>query len=745
MGFAFPSYMRRCLLLCAFILVPACATPEPAVRDGDALAVSVDAFPVDCMIEQTLRTGPTAEVRISSGEDGFEVWLDEENVTADFSGGPGEVAIGEVAVPAETPVRLRVTRASVFECTVRLVQRASVEEALDRLRAESAHEVAITESDETGAPANVTLRVGTTGDTPSARAADFLARHALAFGAPADQLVESAVEVAPDGWATVRFDQVIDGVPGHRAGIDIEMDPEGVVVSVHARLFVGVDAAPSFTSTEAEAREAAAEAGDIAAAFGVLFDPARPRAAWQVDGSLRQMVIEDGSLEVLESFSTFDEASVEIHRPTPTPLPGSSRDHMTGHRRVAAASSSGGPPTGLTSSERQVWSWMARIAESVRARSGQDGWRATSHPAVNISQLSPGGVRIMMEPTSVSPSAGWYSYGLVYLGTRSAGEAAVVCHEYGHALHDTLRRHRAEPGAIKEAVADAFWVFCDPWLTGSRRSGYRGQNFQSPPGRPDQSNYDAFLRAGLNADMLRDAGYDVHDHTYLISTPFYRMLQEYDMPVQRAEHLMYFTLGYNRSSSTERFRQFRDAIVQQADAWAQSGRHGFTAADACSVARAFRDVKLDGEYGRSADATCGPPGGREDRYVCTNGYCPLCPVQNPNPCDREPRASEPHCVAPGLAGAGDRRICVGGIVLHDQGCSRGSVRHCSCRADGSWECPGTCRRPEGLTYCPETAGASGGYTRTNPNCGVATGDSTRHGWLLGLALAALVFVRRRRG
>ena len=143
------------------------------------------------------------------------------------------------------------------------------------------------------------------------------------------------------------------------------------------------------------------------------------------------------------------------------------------------------------------------------------------------------------------------------------------------------------------------------------------------------------------------AGYDVHDHTYFLSVPFYRLVEVYDTPVERGEQLMYFTLGYNRASSTERFRQFRDAIVQQADAWARSGRHGYTSEDACNVARAFRDLKLDGEYGRGTDATCGGVGAgsttRDDRYVCTTAYCPLCPVENPNPCARVPSPSEPHC------------------------------------------------------------------------------------------------------
>lgn len=739
--------MRRCALwLSLFATLAGCASPEgPPIRDEEAIAVTVDGFPVDCLMEQTVRVGATAEVSVAGGEDAMEIWLGARDVTADFAGEPLGATL---SVPPDALTRLRVSRAGTFACTARLAYLPGVDAALEGLRGESATEVNTTRSDETGAPANVTLRAGTTGSTPSERAADFLARHAEAFGAPASQLVETEVSVAPDAWAVVSFAQVIDGVPGHRAGLDLEMDPEGVVVSVHARLFVGVDAAPSFDADEEAVRAAASEAGEISAVTRVIFDPASPRAAWQVDGLRALVVIDDGTLEVLESSSTLEEATVEIHRPTPTPLPGSNRDGMTGHRRVAAGSSAGGPPTGLTPEERQVWSWGARIAENVRARSGQDGWRATTHPSIPISQVGAGGVRFMMEPMSASPSAGWYSYGIVYLGTSSAREAAVVCHEYGHALHDTLRSQRPEAGPIKEAAADAFWIFCDPWITGRRRTGYRGQDFAYPRGRRDQTDYDVYRAAGLTADNSVAAGYDVHDHTYFLSVPFYRLVEVYDTPVERGEQLMYFTLGYNRASSTERFRQFRDAIVQQADAWARSGRHGYTSEDACNVARAFRDLKLDGEYGRGTDATCGGVGAgsttRDDRYVCTTAYCPLCPVENPNPCARVPSPSEPHCVAPGIAGAGDRRICVGALALTDEGCATGELHHCWCQADGSWDCPGACRDPgAGVVYCPERGGGGGGFTRPTPSC--AATDSSGGGWIaLVLLFGGLLVSRRRR-
>ncbi|MEC7518391.1 MAG: MYXO-CTERM sorting domain-containing protein [Myxococcota bacterium] len=731
---------RRAAVTLSFALALGCggAGGGPTLRDEGALAMSVDGVPVDCLVEQTIRVGPTAELRVDGGGGVVRLYLDDREVTGDFAGDP---LVGALTLAPEVPALLRATRDDTYGCSVRLVHRPDVEVALDRLRGESAHEVAMTRSDETGAPANVTLRVGTTGSTPSDRAADFLARHAGAFGAPAEQLVETEATVAPDGWATVRFAQIVDGLPGHRAGLDLELDPAGVVVSVHARLFVGLDRAPAFTSSEAEV-----SAGETAELTRVLYDPARPRAAWDVRGRAERRVVEDGSLEVLERTPTWDEARVEIHRPTPTPLPMGSRDSMTGHTLVAGGSSTGSAPAALSEQEQRVWTWAAQIAENVRAHSGQDGWSATTHPWVPISQVPTSGVRFMVEPMSEHPRVGWYSYGIAYLGTASTEEPAVVCHEYGHALHDTLRRQEPEIPALKEAVADSFWIFCDPWLTGRRNAGYRGQSFPSPGGRPDQTDYDAFLSAGLTADALYDAGYRVHDHTYFLSTPFYRLVESYDTPVERAEQLMYFTLGYNRASSTERFRQFRDAIVQQADAWAQSGRHGFTAGDACNVALAFREMNLDGEYGRAADASCGGPAGGEDRYICTRGYCPLCPVVNPNPCEREPTESEPHCVAPGLAGAGDRRICVGAIALTDEGCTRGQLRHCACLADGSWECPGECRDPGGdLEYCPEVAGAEGGFTRrTGSNaCAASPGRTGVPGWL-AIALAAWVAGRRRR-
>lgn len=737
------------------ILFVGCVSENlPPVREAGALAVTVDGFPVDCMIEQTIRTGPTAVVAVAGREEGaFELWLGGVERTAELSGSPLSATF---EIPPDEMLLLRVVSqqaSGAFECTARLVRRASLESAIADLEAESEIPIDYTTSDETGAPSNITLRVPTSGDTPSARAADFLARHADALGAPAEQLVERRVRVAPDGWATVYFDQIIDGIFGHGAGVDVELTPEGYAVSVHARLFVQLLSAPAFVSDEAAVREAAAsEAGEIGAIERVVFDPARPRAAWRVLGTLADVVVEDSTLEVAESMPTIHPATVEIHRPEPDPLPTGARSEMTGHHAVASGSSSGNVPAGLSEADAQVWRWAATIAEKVRANHGQDGWEATTHPAVNIHQLPSGSVRFMVEPmsTPVGNVRGWYSYGLVYLGTRSATEPAVVCHEYGHALHDTLNeRWGREPAAIFEAVADSFWVFCDPWLTQSRRTGYRGQNIASPVGRQDKYDYDAFLAAGLTADNVASQGYDVHDHTYLIAHPFYQMVETYGIPYDRAEQLMYFTLSYSRASSVERFRQFRDAIVQQADTWAKNGRFGFTAEDACSVAKAFRDVKLDGEYGEGTGGACegtgNNGGGAANRYVCTTAYCPLCPpVKNDTPCDREPTEDEPHCIAPGYAGAGDRRICVGALALTDAGCEPGKIHHCWCTEDGSWDCPNLeCFEPGGdVVYCPESSGSGGGFTRTS--CAALPGQSSGHIAWIGTLFVVAVLVRRRR-
>ena len=727
------------------------------MRVAGTVAVTVDGFPVDCSLEETVRTGATAEISVA-GAGELEVTLGDADITGELGGAP---LAASVSVAPDTLTQLRVvSRAggASYLCTVRLVYRAALEAGIERLRGESAGVVSYTESDETGAPANMTLRVGTTGATPSEQAADFLSRHAGALGVGDEQLVELEAEVAPDGFAVVRFEQRVETVLAYRAGLDLEIDPDGIVVSLHARLFVGVTEAPAFTSTEAAVRAAAAEdSGEVFEVIQVVFDPARPRAAWHVVGALADVVVEDGSLEIVQSIPTVDPATVEIHRPTPTPLPGSSRASLTGHTLVASGPSTGSAPTTLVAAERRVWGWAATIAENVRQHQGQNGWSARTFRTVNISQVPANTVRFMLEPRSVTPGAGWYSYGMVYLGTTSTTEQAVVCHEYGHAIHDTLRRNAAEARVIKESLADVFWVFCDPWVSGRRNSGYRGQNFASPSASEASYSYDynAFLAAGLTADNVCPSGsatcamgYDVHDFTFLLSTPFYRMVESYHTPTDRGEQLAYFALSYNRSSRVERFRAFRDAIVQQADSWARSGRHGFTPKDACNVATAFRDAGLDGEYGTGTGGMCGDGMGSSrgsgDRYVCTTAYCPLCPIELENPCAEIPTASEPHCVAPGVAGGEDRRICVGALVVTNIECAAGGYHHCSCGADGSWTCPEPCRDLSGsLIYCPEDGGDGMGQPR-NPTCSIGIAAPRRSLALWGAVLAMVIGWRTRR-
>ncbi|HBQ20118.1 MAG TPA: hypothetical protein DEF51_56335, partial [Myxococcales bacterium] len=69
-----------------FATLAGCASPEgPPIRDEEAIAVTVDGFPVDCLMEQTVRVGATAEVSVAGGEDAMEIWLGARDVTADFA------------------------------------------------------------------------------------------------------------------------------------------------------------------------------------------------------------------------------------------------------------------------------------------------------------------------------------------------------------------------------------------------------------------------------------------------------------------------------------------------------------------------------------------------------------------------------------------------------------------------------------------------------------------------------------
>ncbi len=726
--------------------------PEPTGDLSSHVAVSIDGRPVDCAWPQTFAVGARATIQVA-GAGALEVRVGDRDVTDQLDGDPLAV---EVDLAPDAPLVVSVVARSdgaEARCEASIVHRAAVEAALETLASESAGGADVTRSEETGAPANATLRVGTTGDDPSAQAADFLARHAAAFGVDPAQLVEVGIDVAPDGWATVRFDQAVDGLRALEAGLDVELDPNGVVTSVQSRLFVGVDEAPAFRATEAEARDVAAlELGEVYAVTAVLFDPRRPRAAWLAEGELEALVIDDATLAVDLRFDTApDEVPVEIHRPSPDPLPEGSRDNLAGHALIARADHRGGAPAGLAPRDAQVWRWAAEIAGRVETGSGQAGWRALPYPNRTISPLTEGSVRFMVEASNTGSTAGWYSYGIVYLGDGSATQPEVVCHEYGHALHDTLRRNRFEARSVKEAVGDIFWVVCDPWLTGRRRTGYRGQNFASPPGG-HQSDYDAFRAAGLTALNAHQTN-DVHAHTYLLSSPFYWMGERYGMTPDRVEQLAYFALSYRHTGSADRFRTYRNAILQEADSWARNGRHGFTASDVCAVAQAFREVNLDGEYGVGAEATCGGVGAGDsadvDPYVCTDLYCPLCPMENPNPCDPPPTADEPHCVAPGFAGAGDRRICVGALAITDDGCREGWFHHCFCEADGSWSCPGPCQDlSEGLLYCPESRyGGAAGYRRQDCAIHPVSDAPSGPAWALLGALAALRLrrIRPRRG
>jgi hypothetical protein len=753
-GGAASRLLFAAVLFAAVLFAAGCAPgsapepePDPGGGEGEP-AVSVDGVPVDCTrltVVATASARPRVTVARPEGVE-VDVALDGVDVRDRFGSQP--LLAAALELPADRPVVLEVARvgAAEWRCTARLVHRAAAEQGLADLRAASAAEVVVTRSSETGSVSSAVLEVPAEGATPSERAARFLDEHADVLAVPAWQLRELEHWSSPDGWTTVVFEQWLEeDVLAFESALEVELDPEGAVRTLHAQLYPDLEAAPAF-ALDPGAAVAAAEAA-IGPADGfrrVVHDRLDPRPGWYVEGEGGTALVDDASGEVRWTAPPYFEVPMELHHPVPNPLLDTRRG-VPSSTSIARGDTAGAPPSGLDAEERAAWSTVASIVGRVQARTGRSGWRGSPIRLVTQSAVAEGTIMLPDGTTARTPGA-FYVPGraLMFLDGAARQREDTICHEYGHAFDDA--RGGTTRGTFAECMGDVFYLFCEPWVNGGRADyAYNGsaRRHDRPHGRPDQFDYDAFRALGIRESRIgrgatvggRPVG--VHDHAFLVTHALYQMMETHDLDREKAAQL-----GFGAAAGRyATYPELRDRVLSDAVSWARSGRHGFTEADVCAVAQGFRHTKLDGEYGAGADCE------RTDRadLVCTSHFCPVCGDDEP------PSVCRPETLAEGqpvCTTADGRRTCVGSIALSGEGCPDGQGRQCWCVGDGRWDCSSAseCRpfssRP---LYCPEdgppaTAGPGG----ATPSCrAVVEGPGGAGGAVWLVPLLALLLRRRR--
>lgn len=542
------------------------------------------------------------------------------------------------------------------------------------------------------------------------------------------------------------FEQWLDErVLALESSLQLELDAGGVVRTAHAYLYPDLEGPPAFVLDPEEALALAeAEAGDLESFQRVVHDRADPRAGWLLSGAAGRALVDDASAALLWWTPPILTYPMEVHYPVPNPLLDTRRG-VASHTVVARGDTSGAVPAGLSTAERGVWATMSTIVGQVEARTGNAGWRTSPIRVVTQDAVAEG--RLTLPDGSTVRTAGAFympGRGTMFLDGDARHRRETICHEYGHGFDDA--HGGVTYGTFAECLADVFYIFCEPWVNpGGIAYAYNesGRRHDRPYGRADQFDYEAFRALRIRerdigrGAMVGGSDVGVHDHAFLVTHAFYHMMETYRLNRDRA-----MRLGFAAAAGTySTYPELRDRVVADAVSWAQSGRHGFTEADACAVARGFRHTNLDGEYGSGTNCE---RSSRTD-LICTSRYCPVCGVTEPPPVCRPETLAEgqPVCMT-----ADGRRTCVGSVALSNQGCPSGQGRQCWCVGDGRWDCTnaGECRPlSDQPLYCPETTGpsAAGGGSAT-PACTTALHARPALAWAPWLLALVLVALRRRR-
>jgi hypothetical protein len=706
-------------------------------------AISVDGMPVDCTRVTTVATASaTTRVVVLPPENvELDVTLDGEDVRDRF----GSEWAATLELPVDRVVTLVVERVGIepWQCRTRLVHRAGAERGLEELSSVSASEVIVTRSQETGSVSSAVVEVPTEGTTPSERARAFLADHADVLAVPAWQLRERDAWSSGDGWTTVVFEQWPgDNVLALESRLEVELDANGVVRTLHANLYPDLTGAPTFVLGPERALSIAESSIGAPEAFQrVVYDRVDPRAGWYVIGPGGTVVIDDERETAAWSAPPYFEVPAEVHYPTPYPLvfmPTGVGASML----VARGDTRTGPPATLSAPEREMWSSVATIVSEMESRTGSSGWPGTIR-MVTQNEIAEGTATLPDGRTTRIPGAFYMpGRGTMFLDGAARLREETICHEYGHAFDDA--RGGSTSGTFAECLGDVFYLFCEPWVN-PRGIMYAynesTRRHDRPFGRTDQFDYDAFRALGIRETAIgrgatiRGVPIGVHDHAFLVTHAFYRMMETHRLDRAKA-----MQLGFSAAAgSYSTYPELRDRVLSDAVSWARTSRFGFTMADACAVAQGFRYTKLDGEYasGTGCERTS------RTELICTSRFCPLCGMtEPPSVCRPETLAAgQPICTT-----ADGRRTCVGSVALSGQGCPSGQGRQCFCVGNERWDCStaGACRpyANEEL-YCAEDAGPTVPPSTGPVTCTASARPVTPSlAWLPWLALGLAVLLRR---
>jgi cysteine-rich repeat protein len=650
---------------------PADDEPVPA-----PVAITIDGRPVGCGAMALV--GDEARVGIvAAPEDGTPaLTLDRAAVSLER-----EPARWRAVVRAPEGRSELVVAVERGRCEVVLVRSRTLRDALASLEGASRTRPTVMYDHETGAPANVVLDVAGTGETPGERARQFLAAYAPAFGTTVDQLRPAGEQESADGWTSVRFDQVIGGVPAWSASLTVVIGASGRVRSVHSSVIPALREAPPAT-LESDAVRALAEGQDLGAIREVgltVHDRVRPRAGWIVRGERAVVLVDDASGEVVDERElTFGVAPVEVYVGTPTERT-LVRSGVGGAATVVDPAADD-PLTGL------VYDSLSDISAYTQARFGETGWSA----------LGDGTVRAVVSDAPNARFHGWL--GTIEVGRGLAAAPDVLCHEYAHGIH--VARQGDMAASIYEALADTFAMECGPaidatdapFVIGDAVGGVRN------PGEGTSADGAAVTHLDGISARTRNPYARSFLHTHAVALA----VQRYGMRFSLVPELTWEALGWR---GLDTYPQLRDRWLATLTSWADSGRFGATAADVCAMAQGYREVGLDGEYAEGTGCQGEAPEGVD--LVCTRRYCPLCPdepVVSDALCPPSSFVDRPFCT-----NEHGERVCVGAIASFQDDCGTGMVRTCTCVEDGLtgygavWSCnreTQRCRpRYEG-GYCP---------------------------------------------
>ncbi len=220
--------------------------------------------------------------------------------------------------------------------------------------------------------------------------------------------------------------------------------------------------------------------------------------------------------------------------------------------------------------------------------------------------------------------------------TDNMASRDVLAHEYTHGIVDHTARFDysdfdSQSASLHEHFSDVFAVLVDTanWTVGDGSALGVIRDLENTP-----INMMSLFAAPAAGNPHRNANIMNKAASLIGAGQNFNNLTITGIGRPKMGQLYYGTLS-TRLASNARFQTVADESIALARQFAQTGRHGFTSSDVCTVGRAFSAIGLDGDIDCDGvrDSADGSPDRDLDGFADASDNCPT--ISNPSQLDTD--------------------------------------------------------------------------------------------------------------